>query len=233
MKPFLILISILLINPNSFAQSVSDIQDDIDKLKSVKINLENKIKELKKSTDLFEDRVASALNTASSSIVRFLGGDDTPLKVESEQIRRIQEYNKKSLLEATKELESINDKILQLEKTRTDQSKFNLEIQSLKLEYQFERLNRINGDIGHKLDMMEQKFDTTILGAYIQEKIGLLVNSNIICEARNRCVTKNPAEVSNQRIQEVLFPGSKLTGERKYRDKAYGRDPKFKENTSQ
>ena len=71
-----------------------------------------------------------------------------------------------------------------------------------KLENQFFRME-------DTLDKMEEIYDNALIGAYLQDKIGQLLNSNVICEARSRCATKDTKKISAEIIQKELFPKGK------------------------
>lgn len=74
------------------------------------------------------------------------------------------------------------------------------------------------------LDRMNSQYDRAILGAYLKDKMGLLLNSQLICQARQRCDVKDPVEIKNEDLQNVLFPGSNnSTREKSYYEKINGK----------
>lgn len=80
------------------------------------------------------------------------------------------------------------------------------------------------GNTEAALDRMNSQYDKAILGAYLKDKIGLLLNSQLICQARSRCDVKNPVEIKNEDVQNVLFPGSNSsTREKSYYEKINGK----------
>lgn len=64
------------------------------------------------------------------------------------------------------------------------------------------------GDTDMVLEKMSNAYDKSMLGAYLKDKIGLLVNSQLMCESVARCNVKERKEVPAERIQETLFPGT-------------------------
>lgn len=64
------------------------------------------------------------------------------------------------------------------------------------------------GDTDMVLEKMSNIYDKSMLGAYLKDKIGLLVNSQLMCESVARCNVKERKEVPAERIQETLFPGT-------------------------
>ena len=72
------------------------------------------------------------------------------------------------------------------------------------------------GDIDKVLDEVERLYDRTVLGAYMQDKIGQLLNSQVICAARKRCATGDPERIDPQKIRDELFPTSTQTRESYY-----------------
>ncbi len=87
----------------------------------------------------------------------------------------------------------------------------------------FNMLKLKMGNTEAALDRMNSQYDKAILGAYVKDKIGLLLNSQLICQARSRCDVKNPIEIKNEDVQNVLFPGSNSsTREKSYYEKING-----------
>ena len=53
---------------------------------------------------------------------------------------------------------------------------------------------------------MESVYDKSLLGAYVQDKIGQLLNSQVICSARKRCLDGDPKKIPAEKIKDELFP---------------------------
>jgi DNA-binding GntR family transcriptional regulator len=45
-------------------------------------------------------------------------------------------------------------------------------------------------------------------GASVKDKVGLLLNSQLICQVRRRCEVKEPVKIKNSEIESVLFPNT-------------------------
>jgi prefoldin subunit 5 len=59
------------------------------------------------------------------------------------------------------------------------------------------------------LDDMEKLYDKSVLGAYLQDKFGQLLNSQSICSAVKRCAVSDPKKIDPEKIRQELFPESK------------------------
>ncbi len=59
------------------------------------------------------------------------------------------------------------------------------------------------------LDYIEGVYDKTLVGAYLQDKIGQLLNSQVICAANNRCSVAGAQDILPTVIQKELFPNSR------------------------
>lgn len=76
------------------------------------------------------------------------------------------------------------------------------------------------GDTDRALDKMSALYDKTLLGAYVKDKVGLLLNSQLICQARKRCDVKEPVKIPNSDIEDALFPKTaNSTRQQQYYDK--------------
>ncbi|WP_413289344.1 hypothetical protein [Bdellovibrio sp. HCB337] len=72
----------------------------------------------------------------------------------------------------------------------------------------FATLQKKVGDTDLALEKISGAFDNKVLGAYVKDKMGLLLNSQVMCEAAARCRVSGRKEISADRIQQVLFPGT-------------------------
>jgi prefoldin subunit 5 len=66
---------------------------------------------------------------------------------------------------------------------------------------------KANG-IESTLNDMEKIYDKTVLGAYLQDKFGQLLNSQSICSAIKRCAVSDPKKIDAEKIRQELFPES-------------------------
>lgn len=79
------------------------------------------------------------------------------------------------------------------------------------------------GDTDVTLEKLSNDFDKSLLGAYLKDKMGLLLNSQTMCEAVSRCTVKERKEVSAESIQKTLFPGTESsTRKGNLYDKSHG-----------
>lgn len=72
----------------------------------------------------------------------------------------------------------------------------------------FAKYKDILGDVDLALEKISGIYDKTVLGAYLKDKMGLLLNSQVMCEAAARCRVPERKEISSDRIQQALFPGT-------------------------
>lgn len=93
------------------------------------------------------------------------------------------------------------------------------------LLHDFSEIRNKHYDIGAQLDEFERLVDKSSLGVYLQDKIGLLLSSNAICNASQRCKTGERKELDKSYLKEV-FPEmndeNSRSGKQLY-DKAAGR----------
>ncbi len=77
----------------------------------------------------------------------------------------------------------------------------------------FNELNQELNNVDHTLDEIEQVYDKSRLGAYFQDKMGQLLNSQVICQIRRRCWSKGKDPIPAKDIQKELFPETKSRSE--------------------
>ncbi len=81
-------------------------------------------------------------------------------------------------------------------------------IDALRLQVKVSDLDASLGNIDQVLDQVERIYDRTVLGAYMQDKIGQLLNSQVICAARKRCAVGDPRKIPPSQIRDELFPST-------------------------
>ncbi len=81
-------------------------------------------------------------------------------------------------------------------------------IETLRLRVKLSDLDDSLGNIDEVLDQVERIYDNTVLGAYMQDKIGQLLNSQVICTARKRCAVGDPRKIPPSQIRDELFPST-------------------------
>ena len=85
---------------------------------------------------------------------------------------------------------------------------------------EFQSLKIKANDLDDELDEMERILDKGAIGVYMKQKMGLLLNSQVICSSVKRCNVKDPKQVSNTKIADELFPDTgKTTRKGSYYDK--------------
>jgi chromosome segregation ATPase len=77
------------------------------------------------------------------------------------------------------------------------------------------------GSVDDALDYMESQYDKALLGAYLQDKMSMLLNSNAFCKAQLSCEGgKNKGMLPHAAVQQELFPSAKdVTRSGEYREK--------------
>lgn len=76
------------------------------------------------------------------------------------------------------------------------------------LRRDFAELDLKSNGINDTLNKMEKIYDKSVLGAYLQDKFGQLLNSQSICSAVKRCAVADPKKIDAEKIRQELFPES-------------------------
>lgn len=97
-----------------------------------------------------------------------------------------------------------------------------IQVQGLTTE--LSQVSRKVGSTEDALDEIRDRFDQAIIGAYIQDKVGALLNSRSLCKAAKQCVNSSAPTVSSKDISAELFPTSEPS--------AYREDHKSKKATA-
>lgn len=129
----------------------------------------------------------------------------------------------KQINEAREKLDALNKQIsdypakLQAEQAEAEQ-KAQSDLESLKrrvkyldLKDQYSELKHGSIEMNRKLDEIENYYDKTLMGAYFQDKIGQLLNSDVMCSAVKRCRPGGKMEIPAVQIKNELFPKSEAT----------------------
>ena len=159
------------------------------------------------------------------------GGDQLTVGMPEESVNRYNEARRKqieidrmlrlkrgALSILTGRLEALDDRITDdvPVDARREPERQALTIDALKLQARFSELDDNLEDIDQVLDSVETIYDRTVLGAYMQDKIGQLLNSQVICTARKRCAIRDPEKIPPGVIQRELFPTSERIRESYY-----------------
>ena len=190
------------------AKTISEIEADLDKLNGEKTTLENSIKDHTKLFPKIGVITAKGWNAFKGGIVSIAGGDDEALFKEFSEAHKLQTETKIRVDIAQKKLKSLNVEITELKNRKERYAKLELKIKALDLKSSFSDIDNNIDDFGQTLDLLEAHYDKTVMGAYMQEKMGLLLNSQAICTARKRCATMKPERVSPETIRNEMFPES-------------------------
>lgn len=79
------------------------------------------------------------------------------------------------------------------------------------------------GDTDMALEKVSNAYDKSIIGAYLKDKFGLLLNSQTMCEGVARCRVAERKEVTAESIQKTLFPGTEESSRKgNLYDKSHG-----------
>ena len=81
-------------------------------------------------------------------------------------------------------------------------------LQIADLRMAFAELDLKSNGINDTLNKMEKIYDKSVLGAYLQDKFGQLLNSQSICSAVKRCAVADPKKIDSEKIRQELFPES-------------------------
>jgi hypothetical protein len=92
--------------------------------------------------------------------------------------------------------------------TRTHDAALALELRASDMDSNFGLLISKFDDVDYTLDEMNRYYDQAMIGAYMKEKMGALLNSDVICSAAKRCAVKDPKKIPNADIEKELFPNT-------------------------
>lgn len=252
MKLKIFIILSILYSPSSFsAQSSKELKKsqynigkDLTRLEIKKDTIKKEIKTLKKTISDLHKAQTSAHKKWSATAGGFSygfgiinqGSGDNQLKKILDDAKSKHSTSKKTLdpkiSKLKKELDGINIQISSNEKNISAKMKnSNLQItnlrnqlKSLALNTEFYKLENQFDNIDDTLDEMELIYDKSLIGAYFQDKIGQLLNSQSICKSRKRCLEKKPVKIPAEYIRNELFPETKSRSS--YYDKVNSRNNK-------
>lgn len=114
----------------------------------------------------------------------------------------------RNAIEAIERHLSSEEEALTREKENYDRHLKNLrsQIKNMKLSDKFDDLESDFKDVGDRIDQIEEVYDQGLLGAYLQSKIGKLLNSDVLCSANRLCEDPSLKEVKSSKIRDELFP---------------------------
>ncbi|MCH2535266.1 MAG: hypothetical protein MK008_12550 [Bdellovibrionales bacterium] len=199
-----------------------------EQLKAEEINLKNEIAQVKESVQLLETEIEdskkeikaeSHFDDASVAAMRRLNLNrlNSRKKANQEKVEQLQA-----------KLEGLN---IHIERKRTavlaDKAAAGVQkltelVQINGIDINVSQLMSETNNIDLMLDEIEREMEMNAVGLYVQDKIGQLLNSQVICAARKRCLTKGKDEIKASTIQKELFPDS-LKTRSEYYDKVKSR----------
>ena len=97
---------------------------------------------------------------------------------------------------------------LEQEKLVTSNNILSSKLRMADLRMSFMELDFKTNKVETTLDDMERIYDKSLLGAYLQDKMGQLLNSQVICMAQKRCAVSDPKKIDAEKIRQELFPES-------------------------
>ncbi len=184
-----------------------------EELKRYEDELQSSLKELTKANTAY---------SASRSWLGFGAGDPNLEKAYLAAQRKHDEAKAKiqpKINTAQTQLRSVDrDLDIELRIVKKDQDKLeNLQkqLKSAGLTTDFNQLQYRLDNTDDTLDEMEKIYDKAMIGSYVQDKIGQLLNSQVICTAQKRCGPTEPIKIEAEVIRKELFPESSSKNIRK------------------
>ena len=201
--------------PFVMAMTERGAKERLTQLETRRTTIGSKISELKSAVEKQSHEISRLENKKPNQSNRntlwtYAHGTNEAHKRNLKAARKKHEDLKAQLDSAKTEVRELDSEITAIEaiETNTQQT---LRLNALSLENKFFQQGSELNNIDSKLDDMERIYDQAEVGAYFQDKIGQLLNSNVICKARKRCMVSEPKEIPSSVIQNELFPESKKT----------------------
>ncbi|MFS4460913.1 hypothetical protein [Bdellovibrio sp. HCB2-146] len=110
--------------------------------------------------------------------------------------------------ESVKAAQNIGNTVLEQNKVIDDNKLLNTKLRVADLRMGLMELDLKKNGIDSTLNDMERIYDKSLLGAYLQDKIGQLLNSQVVCSVQKRCMGTDPKMIDSQRIRNEIFPES-------------------------
>ena len=215
--------SITAMNPN-----LSPVET-ISRLNGISRNLGRRIEKLQASADTLE---ATKEDWIEKEVARLKKAgvhkrDKTRRKHAFVAWERAKESTERAIAAARESLTSTNTQLQTAQGDDEEEKKaLELQVRLLNTTMKFQNLRLNVESIDDTLDDIERVYDQSVLGAYFQDKIGQLLNSQVFCKAaRRRCDDPNPYPINPEIIRNELFPdteeyrGSNSKNEKAYYDK--------------
>lgn len=110
--------------------------------------------------------------------------------------------------DSVKAAQSIGTAVLEQNRTIEDNKLLNTKLRVADLRMSLMELDFKKNGIDSTLNDMERIYDKSLLGAYLQDKMGQLLNSQVVCSVQKRCMGTDPKMIDSQRIRSEIFPES-------------------------
>ncbi len=181
-------------NPDALAE-IQGINADIDKLKANRSKIDADLRALRKQEREEERRIA---------------------KERAEQERKLKEEERqrsKAERDARKEQERAEARARNEEKQKERELGFlRQKLKRIDVESDLSKIDYGTLTLQEELSELQSAYDKSLLGAYLQEKMKLLLSSNVMCESINNCSGgKRSGAVSEleSKLTKDVFPDQK------------------------
>lgn len=159
------------------------------------------------------------------------GAGDKDMKKKMDEAQGKLDAAKKTAAELDDKAEALNrDKVKLLQESgkeiydlKSQNKAITTAITTQGLLTEFATLHGKVGDTDMALEKVSNAYDKSIIGAYLKDKFGLLLNSQTMCEGVARCRVSERKEVTAESIQQALFPGTEESSRKgNLYDKSHG-----------
>lgn len=208
----------------SIIRSQIKINEELNRLTSAKFKIENETKHMKEKLDNKYYFVEQYQQEWDESVGGFMGfferKGDPDIKKKLDRAREDYRKTKNKLINKLNAnfhtLKNVDiaitkneAELLGLDNTKK-QRETNLrnQIKHLKLTASFSKLEDNIDSMDDALNKVSEKYDKSIVGAYIRDKISGLLNSKAFCSAQKSCSKATFSEVEPHEIRLELFPES-------------------------
>lgn len=206
---------------NQFAQ-------DLATLAKQQVEATKKVQALQKDFDVASNQWK---DTAGGIFGIGRGAGDKELKKKMDEAKSKLDAAKKTTADLDEKAEALNrDKVKLLQESgkeiydlKSQNKAITTAITTQGLLTEFATLHGKVGDTDLALEKVSNAYDKSIIGAYLKDKFGLLLNSQTMCEGVARCRVPDRKEVSAESIQKTLFPGTEESSRKgNLYDKSHG-----------
>ena len=209
---------------------VRRVRKDFPETKDFEINI---VRPAELEVEIFEDEVKKLRTAASNARGGFTWGigegtGDSATNIELEKKEKILGKMKNQLKLAQlalNERQRLHEKLMSddgidvhTELTKNAVEKLQSQLKAVKGQLNFDKLYRRLNNLDDTLDEVQRVYDKSIIGAYIQEKMGRLLNSQVFCQARQRCEKAQRGKnlIDPKLIREQIFPEAKQNSKRSF-----------------